>query len=87
MALAASSQPGDYVALTVLGVAQVKVDTGADIQPGQRLTPSDLAGRTRALKTVEVEGVRLAEDAPTIGIALAAPEPGKETIPVFVTLR
>ncbi|MEA3336682.1 MAG: hypothetical protein U9R25_12280 [Chloroflexota bacterium] len=81
------AQPGDYVALTVLGVAQVKIDTGADIQPGQKLTASDVAGQARALKTVEVEGVRLAEDTPSIGIALAAPEPGQDTIPVFITLR
>ncbi|MEA3334597.1 MAG: hypothetical protein U9R25_01715 [Chloroflexota bacterium] len=81
------AQPGDYVALTVLGVAQVKVEAGADIQPGRRLTASDVAGNARALKKVWVEGVRLAEDAPSIGIALAAPEPGQDTIPVFVTLR
>ena len=63
--------PGDYVALTVLGVAQVKVDEGAAIQPGQRLTASDVPGQARALRTVEVEGVKLAESAPVIGIGMS----------------
>jgi hypothetical protein len=68
------ARSGDYVALTVLGLAQVKVDAGqGSIQPGTRLT-SGTEGRARPLKTVVVEGVTLAENAPTIGIALAAPD-------------
>jgi hypothetical protein len=68
------ARPGDYVALTVLGLARVKVDAGQGIiQPGTRLT-SGTEGRARALKTVVVEGLTLAESAPTIGIALAAPD-------------
>ncbi|MCB0201179.1 MAG: hypothetical protein H6649_06035 [Caldilineae bacterium] len=81
------AQPGDYVALTVLGVAQVKVQEGAAIQPGQRLTASDIAGRARALRTETLNGMIVSEGAPVIGTALAAPEPDKDTIPVFVTLR
>jgi hypothetical protein len=81
------AQPGDYIAITVLGVAQVKVAAGVDIQPGQRLTASDLAGRVRPLYTRTVEGMLVTEGAPVIGIALAAPEPGSDTILVFVTLR
>ncbi len=84
---AGAAQPGDYVALTVLGVAQVKVEAGAAIEPGQRLVGSTAPGRARPLRTVEVDGVRLAEDAPAIGVALAAPAPGQDAIPVFVTLR
>jgi hypothetical protein len=68
------ARPGDYVALTVLGVARVKVDAGqGNIQPGTRLT-SSTGGRARTLKTVIVEGVTLTESAPTIGIALATPD-------------
>jgi hypothetical protein len=68
------ARPGDYVALTVLGVARVKVDPDlAAIEPGMRLT-SGTGGRVRALKTVVVEGVTLAEDAPVLGIALAEPD-------------
>jgi hypothetical protein len=71
----------------VLGVAQVKVADGVDIQPGQRLTASDMAGKARALRTESLNGMIVSEGAPVIGTALAAPESGKETIPVFVTLR
>jgi hypothetical protein len=78
---------GDYVALTVLGVALVKVDSSAEIQPGQRLTASDVAGKARALRSVKVEGIRLAEDAATVGVALEAAGPGTEMVPVFVMLR
>ena len=68
------ARPGDYVALTVLGMARVKVDAGLTaIQPGTRLT-SGTEGRARALKTVIVEGVTLTESAPVLGIALAAPD-------------
>ena len=68
------ARPGDTVALTVLGLARVRVDAGQGIiQPGKRLT-GGTAGQARALKTVVVEGVTLAESAPTIGIALAAPD-------------
>ena len=68
------ARPGDYVALTILGVAQIKVDVGlAAIDPGMRLT-SGTGGRARALKTVVVEGVTLSESAPMLGIALAAPD-------------
>jgi hypothetical protein len=42
---------------------------GGSIQPGIRLAADDY-GRTRALKTVVVEGVTLSESAPTVGIAL-----------------
>jgi hypothetical protein len=34
-----------------------------------------------------VSDITVAEDAPTIGVALAAPTPGKATIPVFVTAK
>jgi hypothetical protein len=66
------ARPGDYVALTVFGLAQVKVDSGLGIiQPGTRLTGGE-AGSARALKTVVVEGVTLTESAPVLGIALEA---------------
>ncbi|MEE4239788.1 MAG: hypothetical protein V2I51_23965 [Anderseniella sp.] len=82
-----SAESGDYVALTVLGVTQVKVDASADIQPGQRLTASNVAGHARALRTENLNGMVITEGTPVIGIALAVPEAGKAIIPVFVTLR
>jgi hypothetical protein len=82
------AQVGDYVALVVMGVADVRVDPSAlDIVPGQRLTASSVAGAARPLRTESLNGMVVTEGAPVIGIALAAPEPGSDTIPVLVTLR
>ncbi len=81
------AQPGDYVSLVVLGVTQVKVDPQAAIQAGDRLTASATPGLARALQTRTVEGMTVTEGTPVIGIALAAPVEGQDTIPVFVTLR
>jgi hypothetical protein len=71
-----AAQPGDYVAITVLGVAQVQVQAGEAIQPGQRLAVGDAPGRARALRTVQVEGVRVDESRPSVGVALEAPKDG-----------
>ncbi len=46
-----------------------------------------MTGVARALKHQEVNGMLVTEGAPVIGIALSAPVPGQDTIPVFVTLR
>jgi hypothetical protein len=73
--VAGPARPGDYVAIIVLGVAQVKVQDGAAIQPGQRLTPADTPGTARALRTVQVEGVSVDEGGPALGVAL---EPVKD---------
>jgi hypothetical protein len=82
------ARAGDYVALAVLGVAQVKVDASAvDILPGARLTAADLAGHARGLRTESLNGMAVTEGAPVIGIALAAPTAESDTIPVFVSLR
>jgi hypothetical protein len=82
-----AAQPGEYVSLVVYGVAQVKVSPGAQIAAGERLTASSLAGTARALQKQEINGMLVAEGAPVIGVALAAPVAGQDTIPVFVTLR
>jgi hypothetical protein len=74
--VAGPARPGDYVAITVLGVAQVKVQDGAAIRPGQRLTAADTPGHARALRTVQVEGVRVDESGPTLGVALQAAQDG-----------
>jgi hypothetical protein len=72
------AQPGDYVAITVLGVAQVKVDPGMSIQPGQRLTVAAV-GAARPLQKFEVAlagggAATVTEQAPTLGVALGAPD-------------
>jgi hypothetical protein len=81
------AQSGEYVSLIIYGVAEVKIAAGSGIIAGQRLTASDIEGRVRALQTRQVDGMTVTEGTPVIGIALAAPSPDRETIPVFVTLR
>jgi hypothetical protein len=82
------ARDGDYVALTVFGIAQVKVDArAAGITPGQRLTASDVAGQARGLRSETLNGMVVTEGAPVIGIALDVPTAERDTIPVFVTLR
>ncbi len=63
-------------AITVLGVAQVKVKQGAAIQPGQRVVAAATPCHARALRTVWIEGVRVDESGPTLGVALEAPQDG-----------
>jgi hypothetical protein len=80
-------EPGDHLLIVVLGVAQVRVAPGAEVQAGLRLTASDLAGHVRALHTETLNGMQVSEGAPVVGVALATPGPGETTVPVFVTLR
>lgn len=63
-------------AITVLGVAQVKVQDGEAIQPGQRLTVSATLGQARALQSKVIEGMMVTEGASVIGVALEAPRDG-----------
>jgi hypothetical protein len=66
--------PGEYLSILIFGPAQVKADPSAGaIQPGMRLATGE-GGLVRPLRTVTVEGVELAESAPTLGIALNAPD-------------
>ncbi len=81
------AQPGDYVSLVVSGVAEVRVESGAAIAAGERLTLAEGGGEARALQTRTVEGMTVSEGAQVIGVALEAPTAGRETIAVFVTLR
>jgi hypothetical protein len=82
-----SAQPGDYVSLIVNGIAEVKFQQGIQIAAGERLTASSLAGQARPLQKQVVNGMMVVEGAPVIGVALAAPVNGQDTIPVFVSLR
>jgi hypothetical protein len=65
------AQPGDYVAITVLGAAQVKVQAGESLQPGQRVTVG-ADGAVRSLQTRALEGMVISEGAPTVGVVLQA---------------
>lgn len=81
------AQPGDYVSLVVSGVAEVRVESGAAVAAGERLTLAGDGSQVRALQTRTVEGMTVSEGAQVIGVALEAPAAGRETIAVFVTLR
>ena len=62
--------PGDYVTIIIYGLAQVWASTAeTPIMAGERLAVTG-EGIARRLQTIEIEGVRLAEDSPGIGIAL-----------------
>jgi hypothetical protein len=84
---AGDAQPGEYVSLVVMGVTEVKVESGAAIQPGDRLTASTMPGMGRSLASQVINGMTIAEGAPVFGIALEAPSKDKATILVFITLR
>ncbi len=73
--VAGPAQPGDYVAITVLGAAQVKVQDGETLVPGQRVTVG-ANGAARALETRMVEGMEVSEGAATVGAVLEAPKDG-----------
>jgi hypothetical protein len=79
--------PGDYVAITVLGVAQMWAEPGAGLAAGQRLTASAQPGRVRALQTRTVEGIVVAEGAAVVGVALGPVDEATGLVPVMVTLR
>jgi hypothetical protein len=80
-------KPGDYLFLVVYGPAQVKADaTSGAIAAGTRLAAGRV-GAARALRTVTVGGIAVAEAAPGVGTALEALQSGTGLISVFVTLH
>jgi len=83
-AMPGPARSGDYVSLTVLGVADVRID--GSVSKGQRLTAAEAPGLARALRVVEVDGVPVSEGSPVVGVALADAVAGA-TIPVMVSLR
>lgn len=73
--VAGPAKAGDYVALVVQGATQVKTQASAALQPGQRVTVGT-NGAVRALQTRTVDGMVVAEGAPTVGVVLQAPAAG-----------
>ncbi|NJN84867.1 MAG: hypothetical protein HC802_22985, partial [Caldilineaceae bacterium] len=59
--------PGDFVSVIIYGPAEVAV--ASLIAAGERVTVAE-GGSVRALRRVEVDGVQLAEAAPSLGVAL-----------------
>jgi hypothetical protein len=81
-------EPGDHLFIVVYGLAQARVDaTATPIEAGQRLTAASSASRARALRTVSVEGVPVAEAAPSIGIALEPLAEGQGMIWVMMAIK
>jgi hypothetical protein len=74
--VAGAAKPGDLVAITVLGAAQVKVAAQAAIQPGQRLTVGQQPGTARAMQSRQIEGMTVDEGGPSLGVALEPAENG-----------
>jgi hypothetical protein len=75
------AQPGEYLHIIVSGLAEVRASAvAAPIEPGMRLTAADVAGHARAVRTVEVQGVQIAENASVLGIALESLETGQDLI-------
>lgn len=81
-------QPTDYLFIVAQGPAQVKIDASSGaIAAGQRLAATGLPGHARALRTVEVKGIKVDESAPIIGVALENFDGGKALAWVMVTLH
>lgn len=81
------ARSGDYVALIVTGVADVKLAAGARVAKGARLTAADAGGAARPLRMESLNGMPVSEGAPVIGTALEDAVPGAGTVPIFVNLR
>lgn len=82
------AKTGDYVAITIAGVAQVKVDASmAPITAGQRLTSAQTPGQARSLRTANLDGMVVTEGAPVIGVALESLDTGQGLIWTLVSLQ
>jgi hypothetical protein len=73
-----AAQPGEYVHIVIYGPIQVKASAlGSAIQLGDKLAVGD-SGAARSLQTRDLDGMRITESAPTIGIALESLEASKD---------
>lgn len=71
---AGTALPGEYLTIVVSGPMQVRAaSTAGAIGPGTHLT-SGPDGRANPLRSVVVDSVTLSESAPSLGIALDAPD-------------
>jgi hypothetical protein len=77
---------GDIVAVVTQGVADVRVQSGAQITRGARLTAFESAGKVRPLRVESLNGMPVTEGAPVVGVALAD-SGGGDTVPVYVNVH
>ncbi len=81
-----AAAPGDFVALTVRGVTQARIDGIATIEVGQRLTVAEKDGTLRPLRTRTFEGMEVTEGTPVVGVAVGAVDEDSGLVPVYVML-
>lgn len=81
------AQPGDLVAITVLGVARASIEPGTAIVAGQRLVAASSPGTARPMRTRRIDGFEVAEGRPAIGVALEASAGDEPSLLVFVGQR
>ncbi|MCB0253455.1 MAG: hypothetical protein KDI55_06970 [Anaerolineae bacterium] len=72
--------------LPATGIGAGRGRATAAVAPGQRLAAAG-AGQARGLRQVQIAGVAVDESAPTLGIAVDAPDPITGLAPVMVSLR
>jgi hypothetical protein len=84
-----SAAPGEYVLVVVQGLAQVKASALGDgeIQPGDLLSTSSLAGSASRAQLVTVSGMETALPGTVFGKALEPLRDAQELIYVYVTLH
>jgi len=75
---------GDYLSVTVLGTADVKIEPGEPVKPGETLTVGN--NGARKVKITKVNGISVAENTGILGKALENSS-GKETVKVFVNCK
>jgi len=78
-------KPGDLFSVIYSGEATVKIHPDLDVTPGQRLTV-DENGLARTLRTVNLNGIELAENAGIFGKSLTHSD-GSGELRVFVNCR
>jgi hypothetical protein len=82
-----AAKPGQYVTVVYSGLAQVKVSAvDGPIAQGSKLV-AGTGGTARAQRAVELEGVKLAESASSIGIALERLEAGDGLVWALVNVQ
>jgi hypothetical protein len=69
-----TAAPGEYVTVLIYGLARVRAEADSGlVHAGDRVSISP-NGLARPLQTVEVDGVRLQESAPLLGMAIDQPD-------------
>lgn len=80
-------EPGQYASILIYGITQVRATALATpIEAGSRLA-LDSGGAVRALQTTTLDGLTLAESAPTVGTALQELPAGSDDALIWVLIN